>query len=75
MYESNYKYTNTFGAMITVLTIRLVSAITVMWQLLGVKRGKVFDVVARNTVPVRKPTKQLDTRRDYPFAREQMLSA
>ena len=55
MYESNYEYTNTFGAMITVLTIRLVSAITVMWQLLGVKRGKVFDVVARNTVPVRKP--------------------
>ena len=31
MYESNYEYTNTFGAMITVLTIRLVSAITVMW--------------------------------------------
>ncbi len=30
MYESNYEYTNTFGAMITVFTIRLVSAIAVM---------------------------------------------
>lgn len=30
MYESNYKYTNTFGAMKTVLTIRLVSATAVM---------------------------------------------
>lgn len=27
MYESNYEYTNTFGAMITVLTIRLVENI------------------------------------------------
>lgn len=30
MYENNYEYTNTFGAMKAVLMIRLVSAIAVM---------------------------------------------